>query len=151
LEEKGIRLFKKFESDLPETIVPDEQLKYVLNSVLQYVVGSISPNLSIGLYTRSFLLEKDVVEGPALFKKDGRYIEIAVVFMGYKKPAEKQAGAATPQKEEPLDLILRFVKEVVQRNQGMMKIEGDEKKGKTFISLRFPVERRKVVYYQSMN
>jgi hypothetical protein len=50
-----------------------------------------------------------------------------------------------------LDLILRFVKEVVQRNQGMMKIEGDEKKAKTFISLRFPVERRKVVYYQSVN
>jgi hypothetical protein len=151
LEEKGIKLFKKFESDLPETIVPDEQLKYILNSVLQYVLGSISPNLSIGLYTRSFFLEKDVGEGSALFKKDGRYIEIAVVFMGYKKPAEKQAGATTLQKEEPLDLILRFVKEVVQRNQGMMKIEGDEKKGKTFISLRFPVERRKVVYYQSMN
>ncbi len=151
LEEKGIKLFKKFENDLPETIVPDEQLKYILNSVLQYVLASISPNLSIGLYTRSFFLEKEVGEGPALFKKDGRYIEIAVVFMGYKKPAEKGAEATTLQKEEPLDLILRFVKEVVQRNQGMMKIEGDEKKAKTFISLRFPVERRKVVYYQSMN
>jgi hypothetical protein len=71
--------------------------------------------------------------------------------MGYKKPAEQGIGGATLQKKEPLDLILRFVKEVVQRNQGMMKIEGDEKKAKTFISLRFPVERRKVVYYQSVN
>ena len=151
LEEKGIKIFKRFEKDLPETIVPDEQLKYILSSVFQYVLANISPNLSMGLYTRSFFLEKEVGEGPALFKKDGRYIEISVVFMGYKKPAEQGMGITTLQKEEPLDLILRFVKEVVQRNQGMIKIGGDEKKAKTFISLRFPVERRKVVYYQSVN
>jgi hypothetical protein len=30
----------------------------------------------------------------------------------------------------------------------MMKFEEDEKKAKASISLRFPVERRKVVYYQ---
>jgi hypothetical protein len=29
-----------------------------------------------------------------------------------------------------------------------MKFEEDEKKVKTVVSLRFPVERRKVVYYQ---
>src|SRR4030065_2112531 len=150
LEEKGIKLFKKFEKDLPETIVPDEQLKYVLNSVLQYALATISPNLSMGLYTRSLVLEKEIGEDVTL-KRDGRYIEISVVFMGYKKSAEQGVGGVTLQKGEPLDLILRFVKEVVQRNQGMMKIEGDEKKAKTFISLRFPVERRKVVYYQSVN
>ena len=70
---------------------------------------------------------------------------------GIKNQQNKESGMTTLQKEEPLDLILRFVKEVVQRNQGMMKIGGDEKKAKTFISLRFPVERRKVVYYQSVN
>ena len=151
LEERGIKLFKKFEKDLPETIVPDEQLKYVLNSVLQYALGSISPNLSIGFYTRSFVLEKEVSQGLALFQKDGRYIEISVVFMGYKKPGEKGVGGQGLQKEEPLDLILRFVKEGVQRNRGTMRIDVDEEKARTFISLRFPVERRKVVYYQSAN
>jgi len=90
-------------------------------------------------------------QGPALFQKDGRYIEISIIFMGYKKPAEQGAGATRSQKEEPLDLILRFVKEVVQRNQGIIRIEADEGKGKTLICLRFPVERRKVVYYQSVN
>ena len=151
LEEKGIKLFKKFEKDLPETIVPDEQLKYILSSVFQYALANISPNLSMGLSTRSFVIEKEVDEGPALIKKDGRYIEISVVFMGYKKPTEQGVRGPTLQKEEPLDLILRFVKEVVQRNRGMMRIEADEKKAKTFIALRFPVERRKVVYYQSVN
>jgi signal transduction histidine kinase len=150
LEEKGIKLFKRFEKDLPETIVPDEQLRYILSSVFQYALATISPNLSMGLYTRSFALGKEIGEEVTL-KRDGRYIEISVVFMGYKKPAEQGVGGVTLQKGEPLDLILRFVKEVVQRNQGMMKIEGDEKKAKTLISLRFPVERRKVVYYQSVN
>jgi hypothetical protein len=150
LEEKGIKLFKRFEKDLPETIVPDEQLRYILSSVFQYALATIPPNLSMGLYTRSFALGKEIGEEVTL-KRDGRYIEISVVFMGYKKPAEQGVGGVTLQKGEPLDLILRFVKEVVQRNQGMMKIEGDEKKAKTLISLRFPVERRKVVYYQSLN
>ncbi len=149
LEAKGIKLFKKFEKDLPETIVPDEQLRYILNSILQYAVANISPNLSMAFYTRSFTLEREG-EGPDLLKKDGRYIEISLGFMGYRRPAEQETGR-TLQKEEPLELILRFVKEVVQRNRGVMKIDADEKKGKTFISLRFPVERRKVVYYQSVN
>ena len=147
LEGKGVKLFKKFEKDLPETIVPDEQLRYVLSSVLQYALANVSPNLSMGLYTRSFSLEKEG-EGPDLLKKDGRYIEISLGYMGFKKPAEQGTGGMILQKEEPLDLILRFVKEVVQRNRGTMRIEADEKKSKTFISLRFPVERRKVVYYQ---
>jgi light-regulated signal transduction histidine kinase (bacteriophytochrome) len=150
LEQKGIKLFKKFEKELPETIVPDEQLRYVLSSVFQYVLANISPNLSMGLYTRSFVLEKEMGQGPSLFQKDGRYIEISVIFMGYKKPAEQEVGTPTL-KEEPLELILRFVKEVVQRNQGTMRVEGDEKKAKTLISLKFPVERRKVVYYQALN
>jgi len=147
LEGKGVKLFKKFEKDLPETIVPDEQLRYVLSSILQYALANVSPNLSMGLYTRSFSLEKEG-EGPDLLKKSGRYIEISLGFMGYRQPAEQAVGGMTLQKEEPLDLILRFVKGMVQRNRGTMRIEADEKKSKTFISLRFPVERRKVVYYQ---
>ncbi len=151
LDEKGIRLFKKFEQDLPETIVPDEQLKYILSSVLQYAMASTPPHWNIGLSTRSFTLEKGASEIQDLFKKDGRYIEIAVVFPGYKKPNEPGLGTAIPQKEEASDLILRFVKGVVLRNRGIIKIGADEKKTKTFISLRFPVERRKVIYYQSVN
>jgi len=52
-----------------------------------------------------------------------------------------------PQKAEKLDLALRLVEEVVKRNRGMMAIDVDEKKGKRTVSLRFPVERRKVVCY----
>lgn len=74
-----------------------------------------------------------------------------MVFPGYQRSSEPVSEIAALQKEEASDLILRFVKEVVLRNQGTMKMGADEKKTKTYIFLRFPVERRKVVYYQSVN
>jgi len=151
LEEKGIKALKKFEKDLPETIVPDEQLKYIIGSVLQYAIALTPPNWNLGLLTRSLILKNEASEAESLFKKDGKYIEISVVFPGYQRPSEPVSEMATLQKEEASELILRFVKEVVLRNQGTIKIGADEKKTKTFIFLRFPVERRKVVYYQSVN
>src|SRR4030042_3144543 len=33
LEEKNIRLFKKFEKELPETAAPEDQLRYILNTI----------------------------------------------------------------------------------------------------------------------
>jgi signal transduction histidine kinase len=151
LEEKGIKILKKLEKDLPEAIVPDEQLKYILGSVLQYAIALMPPNGSLGLSTRSITLEKEAGEVDSLFKKDGKYVEISVVFTGYQRPSEPASETAALQKEEASDLILRFVKEVVLRNQGTIKMGADEKKTKTYIFLRFPVERRKVVYYQSVN
>jgi len=50
-----------------------------------------------------------------------------------------------------LELMLRLVKEMVLKNRGIMKFEGDEKKAKTMISLIFPTERRKVAFYESMS
>jgi signal transduction histidine kinase len=151
LEEKGIKVLKKLEKDLPETIVPDEQLKYIIGSVLQYAIALTPPNWNLGLSTRSITLEKEAGEVYSLFKKDGKYVEISVVFPGYQKPSEPVSEAAPLQKEEASELILRFVKEVVLRNQGTMNVGADEKRTKTVIFLRFPVERRKVVYYQALN
>ena len=122
LEEKGVRLFKRFEKDLPETIVPDDQLRYILTFILQYALVNLSPNLSMGLSTRTFVLEREVGESSPFLQEDGRYIEISVVFMGYKKPTEQGVRNQGPQKEEPLDLILRFVREVVQRNRGTIRV-----------------------------
>jgi signal transduction histidine kinase len=77
LEERGIKLLKKLEKDLPETIVPDEQLKYILGSVLQYAIALTPLNGSLGLSTRSITLEKEAGEVDSLFKKDGKYVEIS--------------------------------------------------------------------------
>ncbi len=146
LEEKKIRLFKTLEKNLPEIAVPDDQLRYILSCVLQYVMALIGANGNLGLFTKHFTSQRDAGEN-----QEGRLIEILIVYSGYKKPAEQPGpplGISPHQKEKILDLALRLVDEIVQRNRGMMKFEEDEKKGKTVVSLRFPVERRKVVYYQ---
>jgi hypothetical protein len=86
-------------------------------------------------------------------QEDGRYIEILIVFTGCKKPIEKLETVSeflAVKQEEVIDLILRLVKDMVEKNRGMMKFEVNEKKTETLISLRLPVERRKVIYYQSM-
>jgi signal transduction histidine kinase len=151
LEEKGIKLLRRFEKDLPETVVPDEQLRYVLSSVLQYAIIVTPPNWNIALSTRSLLPEKETGEAEGFSKRDGKQIEISVIFAVRRRPDEPAPGAPPIQKEETPDILLRFAKEVVLRNHGTMKVGADEKRTKNFISLRFPVERRKVVHYQSMN
>lgn len=154
LEEKKVRLFKKFEKDLPEIIAPDEELRYILNSILQYAMISMPVNGSIWFLTKSFVLPSERSEDQGLFKKDGKHIEISVIFTGYKKPKEQFTTVmpiSGPQREEGFDLELRLVNEIVKRNRGKMKFGVDEKNSKTFISLSFPAERRKVIYYQPVN
>jgi len=151
LEEKGIKLLRRFEKDLPETVVPDEQLKYVLSSVLQYAMVVTPPSWNIALSTKSLLLEKETGEAKSLLKRDEKQIEISVVFAVHQRPGEPVSGMTPVEKEEAPDILLRFAREVVRRNHGIMKVGADEKRTKSFISLRFPVERRRAVYYPSAN
>jgi nitrogen-specific signal transduction histidine kinase len=154
LEDKKIKIFKKFEKDLPETIIHDEQLRYIFNSLLQYVIPSIPPNGSIGFLTKSLNDQKETEDHKPLIQKDERYIEILMVFTGYKKPAEifeNVLGISTIQREEAIELELRLIKEIIQKNRGIMRFEVNEKKPRTLISLKFPVERRKVFYYRLTN
>ena len=151
LEEKRAHLFKKLEENLPEIIVPDEQLKYILNFVLQYVILSTPPNGNIEFLTRSFIFQRETGEAQAFFERYGGYIEISVVFSGDREPVGQPAAAwgqiPTIQKDEALEFMLRLVKGMVLKNWGKMNFETDKKKGKTILSLRFPLERRKVVSY----
>jgi nitrogen-specific signal transduction histidine kinase len=154
LEDKKIRVFKKFEKDLPETVVHEEQLRYILNSILQYALPSIPPQGSIGFLTKSLSVQKRTGEDQSLVQKDGRFIEIMIVFTGYKKPVEKFdtiLGVPALQQEEAIELELRLIKEMIQKNQGVMTFEVNEKRPRTLISLKFPMERRKVIYYPSTN
>ncbi len=148
LEERKIRLFKTLENNLSETAVPDDQLRYIVSCMLQYIMALIPVSGNLGLFTKNVVLQREMGEG-----RESRFIEIMIAYTGYKKPAEQvrsPLGIPAHQKEKILDLALRLVEEIVQRNRGIMKFEEDEKKAKAMISLRFPVERRKVVYYQQM-
>ena len=154
IEEKKVRLFKKFEKGLPETVLHEEQLRYVFNSILQYAIAAIPPNGSIGLLTKLSDHQKTAGEKKGPSQKEDRYVEILVGFTGYKKPMVSLDGGfrnTALQRDEAMDLVLRLVKEIVQKNKGSMRFDIDEKKPKTFISLLFPIERRRVVYYPKAN
>jgi nitrogen-specific signal transduction histidine kinase/MoxR-like ATPase len=152
LEDKKVKIFRKFEKDLPETIVHDEQLRYIFNALLEYSIPSIPPSGTIGILTKSFHLQTELANAKTYHQKNGGYVEILIVFTGYKKPMEQfetVLGISAGQKEEAVELELRLIKEIIQRNQGIMKFEVNEKKPRTIISLRFPIERRKLIYYQT--
>jgi hypothetical protein len=151
LEEKKIKFFKTFEKNLPETAVPDDQLRYILSCVLQYVITLMPPNVSLGLFTKSLVLRGERGADQAVAPKEEKYVEILMVYTGPQTPTAQSGtalGIPGRQKDEILNLTLRLVDEIVQRNRGVMTFEEDEKKKRTTVSLRFPVERRKVVYYQ---
>jgi hypothetical protein len=150
LGKKGARLFKRLQEDLPEIIVPDEQLKYILDFILQYAILSMPPGGNIALLTTSVVFQGEIAGAEAFFEKYGGYIEISVVFSGDREPAGSWPAALeripTRQKGEPLELVLRLVKGMVLRNWGKMNLKTDEKNRRTTLSLKFPLERRKEVF-----
>jgi len=104
--------------------------------------------------TRLFINQKQPGEVSAPSFGEGKYIEISILFDGYRKTIEQSEPILkdpSPEKKEPLDFELRLIDEMVKKNQGMMEFGIDGQKGRTLITLRFPVERRKVVYYPSIN
>jgi hypothetical protein len=151
--EKKIKIFKKqYEENLPETSVHDEQLKFILNSVLQYAIHSIPPHGSIGFLTRFFEPQEAREEGKHPPQSDGKYIEILIAFTGYEKgsdPFETVLVTPAPHQEGMDDFILRLAEEIVKKNRGMIKFKVDDEKPITLISLTLPIERRKMVHYQS--
>ena len=152
IKDKQIRIFKKYEQNFPETIVHEEQLRYIFNSLLQYAISFVTPKGSIGFLTKSFNTHKESKTNKIHLKEDKGYIEILIVFTGYKKPSEPLKnilGLPASEEDEGIELELRLIKEIIQKNRGMMKFEVNEKKPRTLISLIFPIERRKVIYYLS--
>jgi hypothetical protein len=154
-KEKEVNIIKKqFENDLPETILPDEQLRYILNSVIEYVLLSIPLYGSIGFLTRSFDIEALTTEEKGQLQKDGKYVEILIVSTSGEKSEEQveivPGIPALPQPEEATELILKLAKEIIKKNKGMMRQKVYDDKKMAFISVIVPIERRNVVRYPSL-
>jgi light-regulated signal transduction histidine kinase (bacteriophytochrome) len=150
LEEKKAKIFKKFEKDLPEAIVPDEQLRFILDSILQYAITLMASEGSIEFSEKAVILPREDVEDQEFFKRNGKFIEIMVAFTGSRKSKEEPGkGLEAPSlKEEAVsNLVLRLVETVVKMNHGAMTFEVNETESKHKIFLKFPIERRKVFYY----
>ena len=150
---KKIRIFQKFEEGLPETIVPDEHLRYILDSTLRYAIGWMPLSGRIGIITRPFTYQKESGESNVLPLEKGKYIEISVIFDGYKtaEPIETLLKYPySPKKNGRVDFELKLIQEIVKKNKGIIEFWMDLKKERTSISLKFPMERRKIVYYPSI-
>jgi len=151
LAEKKAKIFKNLGKDLPETILPDEQLRFILDSVLQYAMASMPSDGNIEFLTKSYALRKESSE-EAITEKDRKDIEVIVAFTSYKKPAEnsmEELRKPTHKEEFVSEALLRLVDATVRMNQGVTRLEVDETKAQKSVFLRLPVERRKVVYYES--
>lgn len=152
LEEKKLRIFRKLEKDLPETTLHNEQIRYVVHSILQYALPVIPAGGSLGFLTRTVTVPHERMEESAFPRKTEKFIEILILFSGCKKPeepAEVALGIPGIPKDDVGDLLLRLVREIIQKNWGQMRLERREKESRTLIVLRLPTERRKVFYYQS--
>ena len=151
LENKNIRITKKqFDSDLPETTVTDEQLNFILNSIFQYILFSMSLNGSMGILTRSIEVQDWNGEEKAHLQKDLKYIEILIVSTHLDlegKPRGSLPAIPTDNHEERMDLILQMVKKTVEKNRGAMKTILHAGKGIKLISLVLPIERRNVFQF----
>jgi two-component sensor histidine kinase len=155
IETKKIKLLRKYEKDLPETILHEEQLRYIFTSLIQYALPSVPVSGSIGILTKS-LDGREIAggdgEGTRARSKEQRYVEIMMVFTGYRKsvdPLDTLLGIPSLPEKETTDLEIRLIKEMIERNRGMMKFEVNEKKLRTIVSMRFPAERRRVITFQS--
>jgi hypothetical protein len=153
LEEKGVKVFRRFEESLPETIVPEEALRYVLDVVLRYAGACVSTNGGVGISSKSIGETRKGVgkEIPSIGSRP--FVEVMTVFTTRQRPPAEENkepyGRTGEGKEELLDLELRIAQAIVQKNQGRLWLEKDEKKGKAWLVLRLPVERRKVFQFRA--
>jgi len=154
IQKKNIKIFKKFEKDLPETSMHDEQVRFILNSIFQYAILSTPTNGIIGFLIKSLDGQKETPDKKISPKKNGTYIEVDIGFMSNHTSSgqsERTSGTAHGPKEEGIQLILALVKEIIQKNRGEMIFQVDKKKPRTLITLKFPIERRKVIYYEPIS
>jgi nitrogen-specific signal transduction histidine kinase len=150
LRQKNMKITKRYEKDIPDTFIHPEQVRFILHSVIQYAILSTPPNEVIGFLMKSSDPNNGTGAEKPSSESNRRYIEVMIGFNGDGKPGNKPENLSEipgDQSKGMADLILKLAKEILQRNHGMM-VETHGEKLKILINLRFPVERRKVVYYE---
>jgi hypothetical protein len=152
LMDKEIRIVKKqFEKDLPNAGVHVEELRFILNWVLEYAIISAIPNRSILFLTRSLEAQqgKEDIRFPE--QRGTKCVEIAIFLGDDEKPSKQNEvplKTRTARNEGECSWILPFVDEIVQKNRGSLKLSADSESRLRMVSLILPIERRKLVYYE---
>jgi len=152
LHARQIELNKTLNEELPETLFQDEQLRFILNLVLQYAILSTPPSGRIEIVTQfvNNQGQQDLSRSDPLTSK---YSEVLISSLSPNDSLNESPGAPEVpiERDGTLHFILRLIREMIRRNQGMIDFQIDEMKSRTRIFLRFPVERRRVVYYRPVH
>jgi hypothetical protein len=152
LHARQIELKKTLAEELPETIFQDEQVRFILNLVLQYVILSTPSAGSIEIVTQ-FVNDQEEQDSSSNDPLRSKYSEILISSSWPKYSLNESPGGPEVPKIErdgTSHFILRLVREMVRRNPGTIDFQMDQAKSRTRISLRFAVERRRVSYYRSV-
>ena len=151
LEERKIGVFKKLEKELPETVVPDEHMTFIVDSIVQYAIVVMPFGGNIIFSTES----SSVAPTPTFVtpvSTGGDYsrksVEITAVYQGSDEQLRTELKSRPAQRETAMNLLLRLVRILVRENKGTMEHEADETKARGYIVLKFSSDRRKEVHYQ---
>jgi hypothetical protein len=153
LHAKTIELKKAFAEQLPETVLHDEQVRFILNLVLQYAILSSPPGGIIEIVTQ-FVTHQKEQDRPSPDPLKSKYSEILIFSSCPKTSLNESSGAAEAQeiqRDGTSHFILHLIREMIRRNQGRIDFEMGQTKSRIRISLRFPIERRRVAYYRLAN
>jgi hypothetical protein len=147
LEKKDLLVFRRFENNLPEVTVRDDKLAYILDSALQYILALMPSDGGVCFSTRSLILGEKEGKEQTLSKEATRYVEILMTFTGYESSTDELNIVLGMQRDQTTkdlwDLILQLLKDMVNKNRGVMKFGVGEEKKKAHLSLIFPVEKER--------
>ncbi len=125
-EKRETLIFRRFENDLPGVTAPDKELRYILESVLQYILSLMPSGGGISFATRSLVIQTKDGEKKPLLEKNGQWVEISMIFTRYRTSAEKEMISLETQEhqtnQDPSDLILLLAKKMVDKNRGVMEV-----------------------------
>jgi signal transduction histidine kinase len=153
LHARQIELKKTLGEGLPETIFQDEQIRFILNLVLQYTILSTPSGGRIEIATQFVNNEKEQ-DLSSVRPLMNQHSEILISSSPPDYSLNESPGApevAIIERDGTSRFILRLIREMVRRNQGTIDFQMDRTKSRTRISLRFAVERRRAVYYRPIN
>ena len=83
-------------------------------------------------------------------RRERQDIEITLLFSGRREPCNfsgPPGSVPVLQRGGIPGFMLYLIEEIVVNNRGELKIEEDPKEARLLFSLKFPVERRKKLFY----
>ncbi len=146
LEAKNIRVFKKLEKDLPETVVPDEHMGFILDSVVQYANAIVPFGGDIFFSTRSSYVTPMPTFATAVSMREDYSRRSVRISVEYKGPDEQLRVVEMKSRpgygETALNLLLRMVSFLAGEHQGTMEHKSDDRRAEGHIVLKFLSDRR---------